>query len=41
MAGWKKHYGDMIEWVSAANGGKVEPVTWRRAAVVTRSDWRL
>ena len=26
MAGWKKHYGDMIEWVSAANGGKVESV---------------
>ncbi|PKM46116.1 MAG: cytochrome C [Gammaproteobacteria bacterium HGW-Gammaproteobacteria-1] len=24
MAGWKKHYGDMIEWVSAANGGKIE-----------------
>lgn len=26
MAGWKKHYGDMIEWVSAANGGKIESV---------------
>lgn len=26
VAGWKKHYGDMIEWVSAANGGKVESV---------------
>ncbi|MFA5628071.1 MAG: FCSD flavin-binding domain-containing protein [Thiohalomonadaceae bacterium] len=26
MAGWKKYYGDMIEWVSAANGGKVEGV---------------
>lgn len=26
MAGWKKHYGDMIEWVSASNGGKIESV---------------
>lgn len=26
MAGWKKHYGEMIEWVSASNGGKVEGV---------------
>lgn len=26
MAGWKKHYGDMIEWVSGSNGGKVEGV---------------
>jgi len=25
-AGWKKYYGDMIEWVSSANGGKVEAV---------------
>ncbi|WP_127476379.1 NAD(P)/FAD-dependent oxidoreductase [Sulfurivermis fontis] len=26
MAGWKKHYGDMIEWVGAAGGGKIESV---------------
>jgi sulfide dehydrogenase [flavocytochrome c] flavoprotein subunit len=26
MTGWKKFYGDMIEWVSAADGGTVEAV---------------
>lgn len=25
-AGWKEHYGDMIEWVSGANGGIVESI---------------
>lgn len=26
VAGWKKHYGDMIEWVSASKGGRIESV---------------
>ena len=26
QAGWKEHYGDMIEWVSAANGGNIEAI---------------
>jgi sulfide dehydrogenase [flavocytochrome c] flavoprotein subunit len=25
-AGWKEHYGDMIEWVSAAGGGAIEAI---------------
>jgi len=25
-AGWKTHYGDMIEWVSAAGGGAIEAI---------------
>ncbi len=38
MAGWKKHYGygtdnSMIEWVSAANGGKVESVNAKTRTV--------
>jgi len=26
QAGWKEHYGDMIEWVSGANGGIIEGI---------------
>jgi sulfide dehydrogenase [flavocytochrome c] flavoprotein subunit len=26
QAGWKEHYGDMIEWVSAAAGGSIEAI---------------
>jgi sulfide dehydrogenase [flavocytochrome c] flavoprotein subunit len=26
QAGWKEHYGDMVEWVSAAAGGSIEAI---------------
>jgi sulfide dehydrogenase [flavocytochrome c] flavoprotein subunit len=32
--GWKKFYGDMIEWVSAAGGGAVEAVNPKKREVV-------
>ncbi len=38
MEGYRKHYGDMIEWRSLANGGKVIAVDADSGTLVTDSD---
>jgi sulfide dehydrogenase [flavocytochrome c] flavoprotein subunit len=37
-AGWKKHYGDMIEWVSGASGGIIEAVDPNTRTLVGQVD---
>ncbi|NEV63388.1 NAD(P)/FAD-dependent oxidoreductase [Thiorhodococcus minor] len=34
QAGWKQHYGDMIEWVSGAAGGIVEAIDPKTGALI-------
>lgn len=36
--GWKQHYGDMIEWVSGANGGIVEAVDVKGRRLIGQVD---
>lgn len=38
QAGWKKNYGDMIEWIPAAKGGKIVSVNPRTMTVETELD---
>lgn len=36
MEGWKRHYGDMIEWVAGAEGGIVEAVDPQTRTITTQ-----